>query len=266
MLKEYIDILNTPEGKTALDVAKSQSPILNSHFDSGMEQQVLKTKSGCGSLLIELLGTNNSGKYRDKNGDIQTATIAYRTQQIKEIESAFDREKQRLASEGRRVPDTMASHMMERYRRQIAKLAVNEIEVEIIRAELTKLENIDKRDVDSRVLMRGPMGTARIAPTPGYPHGRIIQIDGQTVEPDADGIMRISDKRSPYNGMKVCDYIDFVCKPWLRERSRLQAEERERAEKAGPGTPYRRNLRPPNPPWPDCVPKSEMQPKKRKRA
>jgi hypothetical protein len=71
-----------------------------------------------------------------------------------------------------------------------------------------------------------------------------VELDGQRIEPDAYGFMVIADPRSPFDGMKCCDYIDFVVKPWGLERDRMMREDRAKAEAAGPGTTFHPNIQP----------------------
>ena len=66
-----------------------------------------------------------------------------------------------------------------------------------------------------------------------------MEIDGQRVSTNGDGVLFIDDPLSLYNGMPVEAYQQFVVKPFLTQRgARLRAIDRK-------------NL----PPWPDAVPK-----------
>lgn len=93
-------------------------------------------------------------------------------------------------------------------------------------------------------------------------NGVLNVIDGQIVEPDDSGVLRIKDERSPYNGMATADYIDFVVKHWLKAREKPKANSFNQARKEikeelrgpGPGD-CKLNTKLPLPPWPETVPR-----------
>jgi hypothetical protein len=249
-------VINPEEINTAVEFEKFQSPILGNHFDSHSHKNQLPSPAGCQHLLNELLGENESGKYRTTNGDITDSLLPVRQQAVKDVEEEFIRLKSQTAASGRRIPDSMPPDMRQRYTKAVARLRVAELEIGLIRDKLTQFKEKEIRISNSCVLPHGCPGIGKIAPTAGYPGGRLVELDGQISEP-IEGIMHICDPRSPFNGMRCADYIDFIVKPWCRERDRMQTEERKQAEDAGPGTPFRMNLRPPIPEWPSCVPRPE---------
>ena len=269
--------LSDAELRPAIALEKEQSPLLGNHSDSSDHKNLLQTQAGCEKLLCELEGINATGKYRTTNGEITDALLPLRKQAVGTVEDEFKRLKAQSVARGHRIPDAMPREMRERYIKTLALLRVAELEVEYVHLRIKKFQEEMESESAARVLCYGPRGIGRIAPTSGYPKGRLIEIDGQTVEPDAEGLMRICDLRSPYNGMKCCDYIDSIVKVWSHERSRtyekqmedLRQEQREHPGLRLPEPPLpkiEKINRDSLPPWPSCVPRPKAKQKEGKDA
>jgi hypothetical protein len=256
-------VINPEELNAALEFETFQSPLLGDHFDSHSHKNQLQHAAGCKLLLSELVGENESGKYRTPNGDITDALLPVCQQAVKNVEEQFLRLKSQAAASGRRIPESMPPDMHTRFVKSTARLQVCELEIQLVRDTLTKFKEQEIRISNSRVLPHGCPGIGKIAPRPGYPGGRLFDLDGQIIEP-VEGIMYVCDPRSPFNGMRCADYIDFVVKPWGRERDRMMREDRAKAEAAGPGTTFHPNIQPPIPEWPECVPKPQTTTKKKR--
>jgi len=106
------------------------------------------------------------------------------------------------------------------------------------------------------MLSRGPIGVGEMR------NGILILMDGQAVE-KVDGVMVITSEKSPYRGMAVHAYLEFVVKPWSISRRKRAAElERQRADEIRTTGKSTINVSTGNkvinksslPPWPDNVP------------
>ncbi len=89
---------------------------------------------------------------------------------------------------------------------------------------LEECEELDKLINDIGVpnplgpaLLHGPRGHSIIKA------GRIVSADGQAVKLDeAAGVYRLSDKRSPWNGLSTVSYFSDVVGPWNTARRKIQ--------------------------------------------
>jgi hypothetical protein len=140
-----------------------------------------------------------------------------------------------------------------------AKLAVRKEERDFLKTELVKIQTRSKKD-DFPCLPRGPMGQGRMGADPlgKTSFGVLVRIDGQIVEADAAGVREIRDPRSRYNGMKVCDYVEFIVKVWRNQSARLVDEMRAKWLKTNPYDPLPADPQAPWPEWPANVPKPEV--------
>jgi hypothetical protein len=235
--------ISDAELRPALALAKEQSPLLGDHFILGGEKNLLKSLEGCEQLRCQLEGIDGIGKYRTTDGNTKEAYLPLCRQAVEAIPAEFEILKANAIASGRRIPTEMPDDMRQRYIKAVATLRNAELELELVRLFIHKHKEEQTQIHDSHILRHGCVGIGKIAPTPGYPQGRLIEIDGQTVEPNKDGIMCITDSRSTFNEMKCCDYLDYIVKPWKNK--------------------CKPNFEPPIPDWPDCVPKPKVALKER---
>ena len=115
-------------------------------------------------------------------------------------------------------PEVWPRMLLERRLLAEAGLDITKRELEVLKDQLqTRFIEPIKQAEEKSMLAYGPIGTAVLR------NGVIALIDGQAVE-RIDGVLVIVSEKSPYKGMAVSDYREFVVKPWVIAR-RKQAEE-----------------------------------------
>lgn len=123
-------------------------------------------------------------------------------------------------------PEVWPKIMLERRLHAEAGLDITNRELEVLKDQLqTRFIEPIKQAEEKSMLAFGPIGTARLQ------NGVIALIDGQAVERVDGGILVIVSEKSPYKGMAVSDYREFVVKPWVIARRKHDEElVRKRAE------------------------------------
>jgi hypothetical protein len=96
-----------------------------------------------------------------------------------------------------------------------ARLDVTREELDHLRGIVAELEAREEKERDAKhLLTRGPEGAGKLR------DGVLSEIDGQEVKPDRKGFLRIACKKSPFDKMKIEDYLELIVRPfqkWLRE-------------------------------------------------
>lgn len=144
---------------------------------------------------------------------------------LQEVETTFKGYCERQVNQGHRKPESWPQHLLEKRLYNEAWLDITKREIEVLNEQLHKryIEPIQQAEEKS-MLARGPIGIAEMR------GGVLILIDGQKCE-KIDGIMVITSLTSPYKGMSVADYREYVSKPWtITKRKRAAELERQRAE------------------------------------
>lgn len=231
-------ILN-PGGKTSADIQ---------NFGT---YHMLQSKEGIERLLEE---------WRGEAGDIKRAYMLGRREvpsklaeaemQVEKINAKFDKLKQDKINSGHYPPKKMPNEM----RKELLKAEAVE---DIVKAEIKRLENALEKFPAGGIethempcLPRGPEGMGKKR------KGILRWLDGQDVFPDPEGVLRIKDNRTPYNGMMTAEYFKYIVKPYKQAQAKLLSEyeievSRAREEGTDPASIVKR--RPPLPDWPENV-------------
>jgi len=206
-------------------------------------------------ILVQLEG-DETGRYKSHSGETVFSSISLAKKKLAAVQNQFDSYCDTKEAQGHARPKSWPSHLLEERLRCEAKLDVTLREAEAIRDRIAQYQALENTEHIKGVLAYGPLGNGRLR------DGILVEIDGQTCDYKNDTLI-IFDSASPYNGMAVSDYREFVCKPWLEERRRWQAEkERKRAqeilEKGFSDIEIRLGKRKIDksclPAWPECVP------------
>jgi hypothetical protein len=205
-------------------------------------------------ILHELEGEpEKEGLFTNDQRELVPSAILRRQTAIDSIHKQFKIAQQMAANMGNAVPEKMPDELQTKLYQAEADYDVTLEEIDAIKAYIDALVKQKANESNQLVLRHGPIGTGSMD------NGILAEIDGQTVKPDRDGVLRIDDKRSPYNGMLVADYKRHILKPYHKELRRLREEAIEWNIKH-PGEPKKEPPRKlPLPPWPDCVPRLEQE-------
>lgn len=128
-----------------------------------------------------------------------------------------------------------------------ARLQVAREECAEIERVLVKRVSQIRETEDGEVLHRGPRGCGVIF------GGKLCKIDGQKVSEGEDGILRIDDKRSPYNGLPTTRYISDIVEPWKAARAKADRHRHQRAAALGKPVAALRHAGAPWPPMPQII-------------
>lgn len=150
------------------------------------------------------------------------ATLERAMKQVEAVARAFEEHKLKCKRLGMREPKELPPDLLEP--RLLAEARVDCIVMEIasLKELLARAEASEQKIMDDKVLMYGPWGSGVGEP--------VRQIDGQPVVIDEEGYPRIDCQKSPYHGMKVCDYRDYVRRPWIDKITAEQAAAWEKAK------------------------------------
>ena len=171
---------------------------------------------------------------------------------FEEIEANKNRKRQQMVNTGKRFKDEKTREEIELE----ANLDVRTIEKEWVLKRLKNFQNQEEQQEDTQRLAK--MKKAGLGNFESINHntgrGHIGYMLVQPVNGD-DGVVCIVDKISPYDGMSVLDFREFVLSLYRRKVDEIY-EQRTKAWK-GNGkegvAPSLRKIRPPWPAWPKGV-------------
>jgi hypothetical protein len=239
------------------DWLKSQSPILNHELNTldSRKLQQGQSKQQLQSIIIELEGQpGKDGQFIGDDGYLTPSKLALKQAAIQAVEDEFTLIKQTAANTGRRIPEEMPKDLREKLWAAEAAVDITLEEIDKLKIRLEHAEDEETKESDRKVL-KGRLGCGRLS------NGITVDMDGQIVKPDKNKELRIADPRSPYNGMPLCDYVDFIAKPYNKARAKAMndAIEWNSTQQNGPARDTKSEMgRVPLPPWPDCVPRPEI--------
>jgi hypothetical protein len=244
MSRRRFKLAENPNYHKVFDTDKYYS-IKNSELNSpSMERSRLSDRAGCESLQREIL-----------------EKVRERSKNLKNIEVEFATYKDKCAREGRTVPAEMPRGLFDKWLESAAKLDVALEELDLCEERLKAISDGEQKASDEAVLQYGPVGIGKLCA------GILSVIDGQSVAMSDDGILRIMHPNSPYHGMSISDYKQFVVAPYKNARTQqhkkrmddLLQQHRKHPELALPEHPPALRISRINkanlPPWPDCVPR-----------
>jgi hypothetical protein len=144
------------------------------------------------SALLERQG-NEEGLYYLPGQMAQRAYLPAIQDELEELNADFERASQQSVNEGKSplAPDEWPEHLLERKLKLEATHDVLVAECEVLQEALNKYIDQEKERSDDLMLKYGPLGSGQLR------DGFLIELDGQHVKPDSEGILRITDERSP---------------------------------------------------------------------
>ena len=201
----------------------------------------MRTSHGLVRLLQEWQGTGD-GFYienrRPTPSHLKTIQLA-----IEKLHEDFETLNTRRINRGSRPLERVPSEMLE----QLYKLEARQ---DVVRDEIKRLRHMKERiserfeEENNPCLPRGPIGNSKLR------NGILVVIDGQVVAPDPEGVLRIKDSRSSYDGMLVADYKEYVVPRWRAKREAFDKAKR-REERAAVREGRKPNFSEPYPKFPD---------------
>jgi hypothetical protein len=177
---------------------RNESQILSGGNTRPGVHTILFDRNNLQGLKWELIGFKD-GQYRHDE-KWYNAKIPLLKNQLAAIEEKFQGYIEQQINAGYDEPENMPIEMFN------AKLII-ECRLDIAQEELAKVEErlktfVDKEDhtSDDRVLRFGLMQSGRLQ------GGVLVELDGQRIGRNAEGLLIIADKRSIYHGLSVPEY------------------------------------------------------------
>ncbi|MBT3255797.1 MAG: hypothetical protein HN366_04960 [Deltaproteobacteria bacterium] len=237
----------------AFDAYKTASPVLNSKGSiPNVHSLNLSDKNALRSHILERVGFQGDPKkmeigwfQKGETGQLQISDLKSAEQDIEEIKSQFEHHKQTQINMGMRAPEAMSNEMLDKMFRAEARHDIVKSEIETLERLLKNFTDRDEKIDDSKVLKGGPRGMGKLR------HGILAHVDGQNVEADSKGVLRIDDPRSKYDGMKTCDYYDEIVKPWGRANAKLLNAHVKKSREIRLSDPDAEIKNAPKAPWPE---------------
>jgi len=170
---------------------------------------------------------------------------------IEAVEGDYQRWCRDQVNQGRAKPEGMPSGLAEEHDTLRARLDVLKEEAKAI-GKVAAQKAKEQQKVDAtKVLARGCRGQGKLR------HGLLVALDGQSVGPGPDGLLVITDDRSPFNGMQTAHYFEHVAKPWRMQAATLVQERVDEAARRQVPIGTIPERKPPLPDWPENVPKPD---------
>jgi hypothetical protein len=182
-----------PEYDRQLALFRGKSKVFHNKSHWHDETFMKSSKGGLALLLAEY------------EGNLERAL-----QLVDMVPLAFEDYKLKRRRNGEPEPETMPEHLLSEQFRLEARADCILEEIDALKELLASHAERERQEKENRVLMNGPMGSIWGEP--------IIEIDYQPVRYDSEGFPYIDCPTSPYDGMKVIDYREHICKPWRQAK------------------------------------------------
>lgn len=156
--------------------------------------------------------------------ELENVTIPNLKGKLAVVTEKFERYCTQRVNQGHARPTLWPSALLTERVEIEAAIDVRGRELEFLQDKLTNqyIEPEQAKEI-SDVLAYGPRGHSQLR------NGVLAVIDGQRVDMVDDNLV-ITTEGSPYCGMRVADYREYISKPWIAERrQRMLASERKRA-------------------------------------
>lgn len=180
--------------------------------------------TGCKALMAEYIGNLEDRPGYFYQADGRKYILAILPSLKLELEQVTDRFKnfvQRRVNEGgKQIEDKLENWPKDLLNRRLqleAILAVRHEELAAITKRITAYERQEEAEKNKLILRHGPKGSFHLNSS-----GFIMELDGQAVAVVND-IPTITEPSSPYKGMRVCDYFEFII-PAFRAQSKAMEE------------------------------------------
>lgn len=171
---------------------------------------------GIKGALAQIEG-DETGRYKTHWGETFFSSITLAQQKLGELKTIFKSVSDRKEAQGHPRPKQWPPELLVQRLRWEAKLDVLRREAEFLNDRIANYQQQKRVEHNKAVLVFGPRGHGSLR------NGVLAEIDGQETG-YKDEVLIICDAASPYRGMAVSDYREFVSKPWLAQRRQWMNE------------------------------------------
>ncbi len=221
-----------------ISIYQSQSTILAPGAPSMMTEFVVKGNlDSLRSHMLRIKG-GADGDYLNSQGKRVPAKLIQLKEQKKNLEEQWEKFCKSRIAVGEPKPKIWPSHLKDLKDRLDAKFIVAEEEIAWLEKEINAAEQ-GKAIRERKTVQPQHWGAGQLR------DGLLIEFCGWSVQPDDNGLLRISDTSSPYDGMEIWRLKSQVINPLhaenrlrlRKEASAAQAENRKRKEVKFPKPP-----------------------------
>lgn len=156
------------------------------------------------------------GIYRDEEKETYLATIPLIEKQLKQLERQFEAENQIRINTGVKPMEEMPSYLLEEKVTMEAKLDLYKEELDEVERLLSEMDKKQEKIHNEKIKNLKPIGIKKLK------GGIVSIIDGQNVSITIEGFLIINDPASPYHGVFVDDYSEYVVKPYQAEKRKKE--------------------------------------------
>ena len=224
--KQYMPIGKDPRFNpyhTRYDSCRLDSQILNGGSMRINASTILDwSRQGIENLLSEWEG-DKDGCYTNSLNETVVALLPKCQQELENIYLRFEAYQQTRMGLGFRRPEEWEEDLLNERLDIEARGDVLTEEITELKKRLSEAIARERKPTDEKIIEFGPIGNIEVHGFNG-PEGMcglLKTIDKQHVTRIATGEMIIDDERSPYDGMLVADYREFLMQPWSASRKRL---------------------------------------------
>ena len=204
---------------------RDQSIILGNRNGNTLNQPVIEGNvSNLQSHLMQIKG-NEQGIYFDSHHKEVLATLTTLREQEKELAQRWDQHCTDQLKIGNLRPKRMTPKMQEQQDKISARLQVTEEEIEELERLLSAAMKQQAKSKGSLLTHPKHWGSGSLR------NGVLESIGPWTVEPDSEGLLRISDPDSPYHTMPVWRFKAEILKPMSMENVYRHKQEETEALK-----------------------------------
>lgn len=183
--------------------------------------------------LNRIVGFDN-GKIQRKKNEYILAKLPALKKELETFDREFEREQKRALQMGGEPVEVMSSELQEKKAEVVAQIQVCEDEVKWLKEKLEEAKSINEIVDRKPILPRQQWAQSQLK------DDVMIHVGGHETKINEDGILYISDNRSPYRGMLVHQFRSKIVNPMFAEfRYRQRMELKESKEKRRDRKPVR---------------------------
>jgi hypothetical protein len=248
-MKTEEEIKKLPQFQKAVNIGKSRSAILTEKVSRSIYETPFmpEVKSNVELHHVILCGGSDGKFIRDQK--TQDSLILQNTRKQQELVAQINRWRQDRLNTGRSPNEPLAEHLIDKKIELLAQQEVYKLEREKLEAILKEFSDKVEQETSEKML-KGRLGRSKMKPVvmagSKLPVGMVDYIDGQKCGLK-DGLLHITDERSPYNNMVLHRYIGFIAKPFMNEWEERNHKEEKAFRKEG--REYKKPSRPVLPKW-----------------
>lgn len=207
------------------DRLRVESYILNGGGRRPSFDTVIWTKNRIVGEIIWIEGGEKGMVYNKATGEETLALIPQTKKQLRTLQKRFSNYQQQRVNEGYQRPKEMPDEMLKERLELEARLDVFNEELKELKRREASIQVEEDKEHAHLLLAYG------VASGGSLYNGILVELDGQKVSLNSNNILIIDDPLSPYDGVLVADYREYISKPWRKATEKLRNKKAELSRK-----------------------------------